>query len=200
MCLFAAPVAGAAIGSAQIAVSSAAMAAAFNAGAISLATTAYTQYAQNQQQKAVFSQQKSAGRINRAAAQEDANASYQQLAARELQEREATEATISDVEGQAQRNAALAATSAGEAGVSGNTAAAIANDIRRQGITETGRAKRSLTFTEGQIDAERKAVHAQTKGRFANTQLGPRPSIDYFGAALNVGANAFSAYSVVKYT
>ncbi len=191
MCVFA--------GAALAGAGGAAGAAGLNAGLVSLATTAYQVYAQQQQQEAVYELQTRTAEANREAALRDANQSYAQLAERERQERESTEATISSVEEQARRNASLATTSAGEAGVSGNVVAALANDIRRQGITETGRAKRSLEFTTNQLDAERKAVRSRTKSRIASTQLGPKPTIDYFGAALKVGADAYSTYASVRY-
>jgi len=188
MCIITAP--------ALLGASSATVAAVTNASLISLATTAYGQY----QAKTGYDFQREVGKTNRAAAQEDANATFAQLNRREQQEREAASASLTSIQEEANRNASLVATSAGESGVSGNVAAAVEADIRRQSLTESGKAKRSLEFTTSQIDAERDATQRRTAGIFENTRLGPKPRVDFFGAALNVGAAGYNAYTTIKYS
>jgi hypothetical protein len=174
--------------------SSAAGAVAINTALTSGAISAYSLIQQQQNLQAAADAANVSRKFNRAAAVEDAHEAYGQLAERELQERERTEASISDIESQATRAASLALASAGESGVAGRAVALTVSDFKRQELQAVGRAERGLVFTERAIASEGRAVERQTAARLASNTPVTAPRPDYLGTALRIGGDAFSGY------
>jgi hypothetical protein len=165
-----------------------------NTALVSGATAAYGVFAQQQGARATFEHQSRIHRLNRELALEDARNQYEQLSERETQERERTAANIDSIGREATRASGLARTAAGESGVTGASVGALEQDIRRQESRGTLAAQRSLTFNARQLEAQRRATRSQTQGRILQTTPDPVNRPDYFGAALRIGGDAYSAY------
>jgi hypothetical protein len=122
-----------------------------------------------------------------ALANEQAAGDYFQLTLRQATEASAAAARIQEIEDESREGMATAVARAAEAGVSGNTVQAVANEF----VADQGRAVamelRNKHLIEAQLQAEKEAVHSRTKAAIFGARPSPAKRPDLLGAIFEVG-------------
>lgn len=162
---------------------------------MSAATTAMGFIGQSQQasaQNAMMAQRQQLGT-------ERALANYanqtRQARDRQLQMREAAANEINEVYRESRKRVSTAQVAGAEGGVAGASLQALINDMHRQNLEFGMTTRRNLEFQENNIEDQLEAVRIGTQGQIESLQFMPAAKPSFLGAALRIGAGAFSAYS-----
>jgi len=90
-------------------------------------------------------------------------------------------------------------TAAGEAGISGNTVDMLLADFERQQAQNAFNIDQNYDWTELQATEQMFGMQAEAKSRIASATPGPVQMPSIIGTALQIGAQAYSAYDIHQY-
>ena len=157
--------------------------------AVSVGST-FMNYRADQQQ---FGAQQQQYNTNRLLAQQSMLEQAGQLSLRESQERDALldKAMANKIEAAKAKGRTIA--SAGEAGVSGMSIAALVADIERTKLNNQGTINRNFDAIQQQGIYDRKALESQAQGRANNLALPTAPSL--LGAGLQIAGLGLQGYN-----
>lgn len=157
--------------------------------AVSVGST-FMNYRADQQQ---FGAQQQQYNTNRLLAQQSMLEQAGQLSLRESQERDALldKAMANKIEAAKAKGKTIA--SAGEAGVSGMSIAALVADIERTKLNNQGTINRNFDAIQQQGIYDRKALESQAQGRVNNLALPTAPSL--LGAGLQIAGLGLQGYN-----
>jgi hypothetical protein len=176
------------------------VAAAWAAFALTVATTAYTTYNEDQNVKAQ-------NRFNQKAADEGselAKKSFTEQAGsvrlRQTQEAEAANNEIFENNKRAAEARATARVSAGEAGVSGLSVDALNTEFYREQLGFNSSVNRNLGLTNAQADADVRGLRSGALDRSNSFMRSPIARPSYLAAGLNVANSGVNIYDRYRYT
>lgn len=223
MCIVAAPVAGAAAGSAAAGATAAAAASAAAAGAaatattagvaagastaataatsafsiqsaLSLITTLGTFIQQDRNANATEKAQDRAFEQNKALAIGDAINNHNATNLRQAQENARAAVEIQSIVRQSRAASGTARAAGADAGVAGQSLDALLSDFERKAASFTSGTERNLKFVAQQTEATKRGIRSTQEGRILSALPGVVAKPSFFGAALRAGTGIYGAY------